>query len=123
MEKPCEISITPRINQLRIDAFIIQFDITAFHFVKGKSTYLMQSLRKKKETLKQNKGYIFEKTVQPFLRLFYKINTYMEHLCMPISKVNKIEKIKIKGKFQFSDFKQGKMHLGPVFKNVSISHF
>ena len=40
---------------------------------------------------------------------------------MPISKVNKIEKIK--GKFQFSDFKQGKMHLGPVFKNVSISHF
>ena len=47
----------------------------------------------------------------------------MEHLCMPISKVNKIEKNKIKGKFQFSDFKQGKMHLGPVFKNVSISHF
>ena len=47
----------------------------------------------------------------------------MEHLCMPISKVNKIEKNKVKGKFQFSDFKQGKMHLGPVFKNVSISHF
>ena len=40
---------------------------------------------------------------------------------MPTSKVKQIEEMK--GKYLFSDFKQGKMHLGPVFKNVSISHF